>query len=89
LAPNKRTEFDIARDELMNHIHRCGVLKATQQHQDEWFTETMEYMKERYTGLTANQLTQLEQIGKRFCQPVIRNGEQVEATEQGEMVGAA
>ena len=42
--------------------------------------------------LTEAELTELQEIGKRFCQPVIRNvSEQQGAadTEQGEMAGAA
>lgn len=91
MARHQRTDFEYARDELMSHIHRCGVLKAAPHHQDAWFEETMEYMAERYTSLTEEELTELQEIGKRFCQPVIRNvsTQQAEDTEQGEMAGAA
>ena len=86
MTNRKQTEFDIARDELMSHIHRCGVLKASEEHQTVWFADTIEYLTERYTGLTSAQFQQLEEIGKRFCQPVIRNGA---ATGEGTMAGAA
>ena len=105
MARHERTQFDLARDELMSHIHRCGVLKATTEHQSVWFGETMEYMAERYTELKPEDLKDLQQIGERFCQPVISNAPPVEesasddsATEDSvtegvsasdEMVGAA
>lgn len=89
MARHQRTQFDFARDELMSHIHRCGVLKASTQHQAVWFEETMEYMAERYTELTPAELKQLQQIGERFCQPVISNAPPAEASATDEMVGAA
>lgn len=90
MARHQRTQFDLARDELMSHIHRCGVLKATTEHQAVWFAETMEYMAERYTELKPAELKELQQIGERFCQPVIRNGPPAEVSEtDDEMVGAA
>ena len=73
MSKHQRTEFDIARDELMSHIHRCGVLKATPEQQDEWLADTMQYMGERYTTLTEEQVSELRVIGRRFCQPVISN----------------
>ena len=90
MARHQRTQFDLARDELMSHIHRCGVLKASEQHQAAWFDETMEYMAERYTELKEDDLKELQQIGERFCQPVISNGVVAEAdSATDEMVGAA
>ncbi len=90
MARHQRTQFDLARDELMSHIHRCGVLKASEQHQAVWFEETMEYMAERYTELNPTELKELQQIGERFCQPVIQNGIAAEEdSSTDEMVGAA
>ena len=73
----------------MSHIHRCGVLKASTQHQAVWFEETMEYMAERYTELKPAELKELQQIGERFCQPVISNAASAEDSATDEMVGAA
>ena len=99
MGKHQRTDMDHARDELMSHIHRCGVLKATPAHQAEWLQETMQYMAERYPALTEDELSQLQQIGERFCQPVIPHGKEhtalasdeaaeEESREQGEMAGA-
>jgi len=76
--------FDQARDELFSHILRCGVLEAAQGDQKEWFDDTMEYLGERYEGLTARELSDLRQLGERYCQPVITRNE----NEQTETVGA-
>lgn len=73
-----RLEFDRARDELFSHIHRCGVLRATEEQQTEWMEDTVEYMAERFTALTREDLAELRSIGLRFCRPVIDN---VQATE--------
>jgi putative SOS response-associated peptidase YedK len=94
LGKHARTDLDVARDELMSHIHRCGVLKASQEQQDQWLDDTMQYMAERYTSLTEEELTTLHEIGRRFCQPVISRVEAAESgeaadTERGEMAGAA
>ena len=96
MGKHQRTDFDYARDELMSHIHRCGVLKASPEHQAEWLDETMQYMAERYPEMAESELKELQQIGQRFCQPVIAHGAQNTALEteadneeQGEMAGAA
>jgi hypothetical protein len=94
LAQKNRTDLDIARDELMSHIHRCGVLKASPEQQDIWLEDTMQFMAERYTQLTEPELKQLHEIGKRFCQPVIANQssgrtDASAAANEGEMAGAA
>jgi hypothetical protein len=99
LGKHANTDLDIARDELMSHIHRCGVLKASQEQQVQWLDETMQFMAERYPALSDEDLTELHQIGRRFCQPVISRVESavememeadsVEDSEQGEMAGAA
>lgn len=100
MGKHQRTDMDFARDELMSHIHRCGVLKATAEHQAQWLDETMQYMSERYPALTPAELSELQQIGQRFCQPVIPHGaehtadseaseEPEESETSGEMAGAA
>jgi hypothetical protein len=63
--------LDKARDELYNHILRCGVIQATPEHQKEWFDDTIEYMAERYPTLTEAELADLRGLGERYCQPVI------------------
>lgn len=71
---HQRTSLDHARDELMSHIHRCGVLKASPDQQSQWLEETMDFMAERYADLNEEQLGELHDIGRRFCQPVIPHG---------------
>jgi hypothetical protein len=94
LTKHRKTDFDVARDELMSHIHRCGVLKAAPEQQGQWLEDTMEFMAERYPDLSAEQLKELHQIGRRFCQPIIPHGEntaddRTESSDQDEMAGAA
>lgn len=98
MGKHQRTDLDHARDELMSHIHRCGVLKASPEQQDQWLDDTMEFMAERYTELSKAQLEELREIGRRFCQPVIPHGKGHSAltssggseqdSAQGEMAGA-
>jgi hypothetical protein len=75
--------FDQARDELFSHILRCGVLEAASGDQKEWFDDTMEYLAERYDGLTPRELNDLRQLGERYCQPVVgkKETETVGATD--------
>lgn len=61
--------FEQARDELFQHIIRCGVLQAAPEHQVEWFDDTMAYLEDRYPELTEQQLAELKTLGTRFCQP--------------------
>jgi len=68
------TFFDNARDELFAHVNRCNVLKASEEQQREWMEDTMDYMSERFPGLTPEQLGELREIGLRFCKPVIPHG---------------
>jgi hypothetical protein len=68
--------FEQARDELFSHILRCGVLEAAAADQKEWFDDTMEYLAERYEGLTPRELNDLRKLGERYCQPVIRKTEE-------------
>jgi hypothetical protein len=74
-----RSLFEQARDELFSHILRCGVLEAAAEHQKDWFDDTMEYLAERYEGISDEELTQLRQLGERYCQPVIQRNETVGA----------
>jgi len=61
--------FEQARDELFQHIMRCGVVGADAEHVEEWFGETMKYMTERFPELSEQQMTELTTLGKRFAQP--------------------
>ena len=73
--------FEQARDEMFQHIMRCGVIGAAPEHQAEWFTETMNYLAERYPELAENEVTELRTLGDRFVQPPKRpvEGESVES----------
>jgi hypothetical protein len=64
---------DEARNELFSHIHRCGVLGASEEQQVEWMKDTIEFLSERYPALKEKELKELEGIGLRFCRPVIVN----------------
>jgi hypothetical protein len=78
-------QLDRARDELFSHIHRCGVLQASEEHQREWLDDTIDYLAERYPELDADVLEELKQIGMRFCRPVIQRGEESSENDgQGE-----
>jgi hypothetical protein len=77
-TPNR--VFDQARDELFSHILRCGVLEAAVDDQKEWFDDTMEYLAERYEGLTSPEVAELRRLGERYCQPVIQRSETVLAS---------
>jgi hypothetical protein len=48
---------------------RCGVVGSAVEHQADWFTETMQYMKDRYPELSAEQIDELRKLGERFAQP--------------------
>lgn len=65
------TSFELARDELFSHILHCGVLEAAPEHQKDWFDDTMLYLTDRYTDLTASELNDLRVLGERFCRPVV------------------
>jgi len=71
------TAFDKARDELFSHILRCEVVGSEPEHQREWFDDTMEYMAERYSTLSQQQLTEIRNLGERYVQPVIPHDAQV------------
>ena len=66
----QKSPLDEARDELFQHIMRCGVIGAEQEHQQEWFDATIAYFAERYPELTKLELTQLRTLGERFAQPL-------------------
>jgi len=66
--------LDQARDELFSHIQRCGVLEAEDSERKEWMSDTVEYLRERYPALSDAEVTELEAIGHRYCQPAIPFG---------------
>jgi hypothetical protein len=68
-TPSTPTAFEEARDELFQHIMRCGVVGADPEDQQAWFGETMAYLTERFHELSADQITQLRTLGERFAQP--------------------
>jgi hypothetical protein len=74
LSNHRKTDLDMARDDLMSHIHRCGVLKAAPEHQEEWLKDTIQYLGECYPALSPAELNELKAIGERFCAPVIPHG---------------
>jgi hypothetical protein len=61
--------FDLARDELFQHIIRSDVIGADPEHQAEWFSETMAYMADRWHELNPKQLAELRTLGERFAKP--------------------
>jgi hypothetical protein len=73
-SPAVPTPFEEARDELFQHIMRCGVVEAAPEHQGEWFAETMSYMTERFPELSTDQLGELRKLGERFAQPPKKQG---------------
>jgi hypothetical protein len=77
--PARPSELDEARNELFSHIHRCGVMQATDEQQVEWMKDTIEFLGERYPSLKDHELKELESIGLRFCRPVIANRSAAEA----------
>jgi hypothetical protein len=68
-TPAMPSPFEEARDELFQHIMRCGVVGSDPEHQQEWFSETMAYFKDRYPELAGEQLEELRKLGERFSQP--------------------
>ncbi len=64
--------MDQARDELFQHIMRCGVVGSEPEHMKEWFDETMKYMSERYHELGKKDLADLRTLGERFAAPTKR-----------------
>jgi hypothetical protein len=68
-APQVATPFEEARDEMFQHVMKCGVIGATPDDQKDWFDATMTYLAERYHELKPNQISELRVLGERFCQP--------------------
>ncbi len=68
-GPANPTPFEQARDELFQHIMTCGVVGADDEHQHEWFDETMKYFSERYPELGEVLMKDLRMLGQRFAQP--------------------
>lgn len=79
--PRTSAVLDDARNELFGHIHRCGVMRATREQQEEWMKDTIDFLGERYAALTPKQMEELNVIGMRFCSPVIANAETVSAPD--------
>ena len=69
LSASSSTVSDQARDELFQHIMTCGVVGADEQHQTEWFDDTMKYFAERYPELGERGMQELRKLGERFAQP--------------------
>ena len=63
------TPFAEARDELFQHIMRCGVVGSVPEDQKDWFDNTLDYLTERYHELSAAEITELRVLGERFAQP--------------------
>lgn len=74
MGNHRTSDFDLARDELFSHIHRCGVMKATAEQQAEWLEDTATYLRERHPALNEAQIMELREIGIRFCQPAVPHG---------------
>jgi len=68
-APAEPSPFEQARDELFQHIMRCGVVGAQPEHIEEWFADTIKYMSERFPELSEQQIAELKTLGLRFAQP--------------------
>lgn len=69
--PQERTAgpFEAARDELFQHVMRCGVIGSEPADQKEWFDNTLEYLQDRYHELSASDLSELRVLGERFAAP--------------------
>jgi len=65
-----KAPIDEARDELFQHIMRCGVIGAAPEDQKEWFDATMSYFTDRYPELSQLEVAQLRTLGERFAQPL-------------------
>lgn len=78
---SRPTALDEARNELFGHIHRCGVMQATREQQEEWMKDTIQFLGERYPALNERELKELATIGMRFCSPVIANADAASASE--------
>jgi hypothetical protein len=63
------TPFEVARDEMFQHIMKCDVIGAADDDQREWFDSTMSYLADRYHELTEKDIVELRVLGERFVQP--------------------
>jgi hypothetical protein len=63
------TPFEEARDEMFQHVMKCGVIGAAPEDQKDWFDGTMTYLAERYHELSPKQIAELRILGERFSQP--------------------
>ena len=63
------TPFEEARDEMFQHIMKCGVIGASSDDQKDWFDATMSYLADRYHELSPKQINELRVLGERFSQP--------------------
>lgn len=68
-APRIASALDTARDELFQHIMKCGVIDSDPAHQHEWFDNTIDYLRDRYHELSEAELGELRTLGERFAQP--------------------
>jgi hypothetical protein len=63
------TPFEEARDEMFQHVMKCGVIGSAPEDQKDWFDGTMTYLAERYHELSPKQIAELRVLGERFSQP--------------------
>ncbi len=68
-GPAEPSPFEQARDELFQHIMRCGVVGADPEHVEEWFADTIKYLTDRFPELNETQIGELKTLGLRFAQP--------------------
>ena len=61
--------FAEARDEMFQHVMKCGVIGAAPEDQQEWFEGTLAYLADRYHELSEEEIAQLRVLGERFVQP--------------------
>ena len=74
-APASTPPFEEARDELFQHIMRCGVVGTAEDDQKAWFDDTMQYMTDRFPELAAERIEELRKLGERFAQPLKRHAQ--------------
>ena len=82
-AKDEPTVFDKARNELFSQIRHCGVLQATADQRDTWFKDTVEYLAKRYPAVSQEELTQLDALGRRYCEPVTPYGGETASVSEG------
>ncbi|MGH7458824.1 MAG: hypothetical protein ACREKN_07075 [Longimicrobiaceae bacterium] len=70
----QKSAEELARDELFAHIHRCGVLGASEEQQRAWMDETIDFLAGRYPSLSEPQFDELSAVGLRFCRPALKHG---------------